>query len=173
MGLRSYSNIFEQHREDRYIPYPDGYNIRRDIPALPFYRHEKRVQKRKKAGYPEHPLTIGEHIRKVRMDKGLLQEDVAALVGTTTDSITNWENGRGTPQIQYNAKIIAFLGYNPFVTETVTLGDRIKAYRQQEGLSHERFAKLIGVDSSTISCWENDENVPQPKSMKLLKQYLE
>ncbi len=96
--------------------------------------------------YPANPVTIGEHIKKTRMEKGLLQEDVAKLFGVSTDTITNWENERGIPQIQFFPKIIAFLGYHPFLAEPKTLGERIKRYRELHGLSHKKMGKLVGVD---------------------------
>ncbi len=41
--------------------------------------------------YPKEPKTLGEHIRKVRMDKGLLIRELAALVGVSADTVINWE----------------------------------------------------------------------------------
>ena len=41
--------------------------------------------------YPKEPKTLGERIRKARMDKGLLIRELAALVGVSPDTILNWE----------------------------------------------------------------------------------
>jgi DNA-binding XRE family transcriptional regulator len=41
--------------------------------------------------YPKDPRTLGERIRKARMDKGLLIRELAALVGVTADTVLNWE----------------------------------------------------------------------------------
>ena len=82
--------------------------------AIPF-------QKQPLPGYPEHPLTIGEHIRKKRMDLGLLQREVAEIIGVTESSIWNWEHGV-EPELQYNPKIIKFLGYIPFDCPDDTVG---------------------------------------------------
>ncbi|MBS3915834.1 MAG: helix-turn-helix transcriptional regulator [Bacteroidetes bacterium] len=43
------------------------------------------------------------------MDRGLLQKDVAATLGVTEDTITNWENGRCLPDLRYQVKINLFL----------------------------------------------------------------
>ncbi len=48
-------------------------------------------------GYPKHPKTLGERIRKTRMDKGWLQKDLAKHLGVCEDSITCWENDRSIP----------------------------------------------------------------------------
>jgi hypothetical protein len=50
------------------------------------------LQKQPFPSYPEHPLTIGEHIRKKRMDLGLLQREVAEIIGVTESSVWNWEH---------------------------------------------------------------------------------
>jgi transcriptional regulator with XRE-family HTH domain len=41
--------------------------------------------------YPKNPATLGEHIRKWRMDKGLLIRELAAQSGVTKDTVINWE----------------------------------------------------------------------------------
>ena len=41
--------------------------------------------------YPKDPKTLGERIRKVRMDRGLLIRELAALVGVSADTVINWE----------------------------------------------------------------------------------
>ncbi len=56
-------------------------------------------------GYPVNPKSIGEHIRKKRMDNRLMQSDVANAIGVSEESIWNWENGRTTPS-KKNLEII-------------------------------------------------------------------
>lgn len=107
-----------------------------------------------------NPKTIGEHLRKRRLQLRLLQGDVANIFHVCEDSITGWENGRSVPQIQYYPKLIEFLGYNPFPVDTDTVGGRIKKYRIEHGLSHRRLGKMIGVDASTIGAWEDNKNSP-------------
>jgi DNA-binding XRE family transcriptional regulator len=77
-------------------------------------RHSFSIQippeKQQLPGYPEFPITVGEHIRKKRMDLGLLQREVAEIIGVTESSVWNWEHGT-EPELQYNPRIIKFLGY--------------------------------------------------------------
>ncbi|HTE01621.1 MAG TPA: helix-turn-helix domain-containing protein [Mucilaginibacter sp.] len=63
---------------------------------------------------PDNPETLGEHILKKRLELGLLQKDVAAILGVCEDSITGWENERSRPQSRYYSVIIEFLQYSPF-----------------------------------------------------------
>src|SRR5207237_511684 len=57
------------------------------------------------------PGTWGEHLRRQRIVRGLLQRDLAVAHGVTTETIYNWENGRAEPEVRYLPRIIDFLGY--------------------------------------------------------------
>ncbi len=111
------------------------------------------------AGYPAFPEAIGEHIKKRRLDLGLLQKDVAKQLDTSEDTITNWENGRAQPQIHFYPKIISFLGYYPF-EEIDTFSGKITQYRHMNGLTYKQMGKRVGVDGSTIASWETGKTVP-------------
>ena len=41
--------------------------------------------------YPENPKTLGEHIRKARIDRGLLIKELGELIGANEASVINWE----------------------------------------------------------------------------------
>ncbi len=57
--------------------------------------------------------TLGDHIRKRRLDLGLLQRDVAARIGSDTSSVTNWEKGHTEPENRFLPAILELLGYDP------------------------------------------------------------
>ena len=108
-----------------------------------------------KSGYIKNPKTIGEHIRKVRMDRNLLQKDVAKIIGVTEDCVTNWENNRSTPQIRYLPMIHDFLGYIPeLYKEQKDWGNILLQYRREQGVTQKQLAKLIGIDERTLSKME-------------------
>ena len=71
--------------------------------------------------YPARPVTIGDHIRKKRMDLGLIQREVAEIIGVTESSIWNWKHGV-EPEQHHNPKIIKFLGDIPFDCPDDTVG---------------------------------------------------
>ncbi|MGN6640303.1 MAG: helix-turn-helix domain-containing protein [Mucilaginibacter sp.] len=52
-------------------------------------------------------------MRKIRIDKGLTQKQVADSVGVTEDTITNWENDRSGPQSKFKETIHFFLNKSP------------------------------------------------------------
>jgi len=100
--------------------------------------------------YPDNPKTIGDHIRKKRLDLKLLQKDVAKIFNVSEDCITYWENNRSKPLIYFYPDVIRFLGYCPFVLDLNTFKGRIMAYRYLNGLSRKHFAKIMGVDPETV-----------------------
>ena len=65
------------------------------------------------AAYPRELVTLGDHIRARRLDRGLGQRDVARLIGVSTSTINGWETVGREPEVRYLPAIIAFLGYNP------------------------------------------------------------
>lgn len=46
------------------------------------------------------PMNLGEKIYKLRKEKGLSQEALAELVGTTRQAISKWENNQGYPETE-------------------------------------------------------------------------
>ena len=84
------------------------------------------------ATYPRRLRTLGDHIRKRRLDLGLLQRDVAQQLGANPDTVKNWEMGYTAPALWFIPRIIRFLGYVPFDTtrDSFPLGTRLKEYRR-------------------------------------------
>lgn len=63
------------------------YHIERILPKSIFHKN-----------YPENPKTFGEHLRKARIDAGLLIKDLAKQIGVNENSITNWETRGRIPR---------------------------------------------------------------------------
>ncbi|MCA5005990.1 helix-turn-helix domain-containing protein [Sphingobacterium bovistauri] len=139
-----------------------------DIPALPCLRFEQQISKPLLINVPVNPQTLGEHIRKRRIELRLLQKDLAAIFNVSEDSITYWENNRSEPQIQYYPPIFGFLGYCPFELDTSTPAGKIKTYRYLNGLSQKHFAMIIGVDPDTVGRWEAGKGPFSKKKLELL-----
>jgi DNA-binding transcriptional regulator YiaG len=58
-----------------------------------------KAQKPNRKPYPKELLTYGEHLRKRRFDLDFSQPQVAKLINVTTDTITNWELNKNTPEL--------------------------------------------------------------------------
>jgi transcriptional regulator with XRE-family HTH domain len=122
--------------------------------------------------YPKEINTLGDHIRKRRLDLGLLQREVAAKIGVDEISICNWERQRTLPEIRFIAPIIEFLGYDPF-PEPDSFPEKLKTYRMRMGLSQKKLAEKLGIDPSTIMNWERGKHKPVNTYQKLLDQIFE
>jgi len=110
--------------------------------------------KTKTRPFSAHCQTVGEHLKRKRLQLGLLQKDVARIIKVSEDSVTYWENARSEPQIRYFPNIIKFLGYSPFQFDTTVFGEVIRKFRTENGLSYKQVGKLLGIDGSTIAAWE-------------------
>ncbi|MBY0377305.1 MAG: recombinase family protein [Gammaproteobacteria bacterium] len=143
------------------------------ILALPCLRYRKNHAKPLPKSCLIDPQTIGEHIKKRRMDLGLFQRDIAQLWNVTEETITNWENGYSEPQIGYYARIAMFLGYEWWRFDISALSGRIQDYRYRNGLSAKRLGQLLGVNMTTIRSWELEERVPRKEQLENLNLLLE
>ena len=112
--------------------------------------------------YPSDPRTVGDHLRKRRLDLGLFQKDVAERVGVDVCSVTNWELNRTEPEIRYMPAILDFLGFVPFDTGG-TFGERVRTYRMCNGVSQEKLAEELRIDAGTLRKWEAEESQPSRK----------
>ena len=57
--------------------------------------------------------TIGDRIRKRRLDLGLRQRDLAQLLGVHVTTVTNWEVGHSQPVLRYLPGLMRFLAPAP------------------------------------------------------------
>lgn len=168
MVLKFYSDISAQLRADRYIPVRDDYRNHRGIPALPFSAVNRKVPRPKPEGYPIELKTIGDHIRKWRMDNNLLQSDIASILKVCEDSVVGWEVRGTTPCIRQMPGIIRMIGYFPVQIDTSTFGEKITYYRYMLGLTPEEFGQMVSANSSTVRSWEAIENMPYKRRRKAI-----
>jgi transcriptional regulator with XRE-family HTH domain len=125
---------------------------------LPFCYKTLTAKKPSEKPYPKELKTIGDHIRKRRLDLGLFQKDVAATIGVDICTVTNWENGRCGPALRVMPRILEFLGYEPSAFEPSMLGKAIKQYRRMRGISQKELARRLDIDPSTLAKYEAGRN---------------
>jgi transcriptional regulator with XRE-family HTH domain len=149
------------------IPDASLRNDRKDMDALPFCEATLRTMRcpygpyfAQVKGYPANPKTIGEAIRKRRLDLGLRQIDVAGIIDCDELTIVHWEKGHRIPRINHMTGIVRFLGYIP-LPEAATLAELIVNHRKALGITQEEFARELGVDPSTLARWERAEREPR------------
>jgi len=60
------------------------------------------------------PTTLGQHLKKKRFGAGIRQSEAARILGVSAKSLSLWECDRLIPTVPYRARIIAYVGYDPF-----------------------------------------------------------
>ena len=114
-------------------------------PALPSCHIRLTGRKLLPAAYPRELSTLGDHLRKRRLDLGLLQKELADELGVDEMTICNWETNRTSPQLRFIPRIITFLGSVPDDTQVGGLGQQIVAARCRLGFSQRELARRLGA----------------------------
>lgn len=99
------------------------------------------------------PKQIGEHIKKRRLDLGLLLRDAAEEMGVSLWTVINWESGETTPPVWYGPRIIKFLDYDP-MPEAASLPGEVWKLRWRLGLTQKELAEKLGVGEGAVGDWE-------------------
>ena len=121
--------------------------------------------------YPENPRTVGEHVRKRRLEAGLSQAALARTLRVSAFTIIGWEKGRITPPTVTMGRVIQWLGYDP-MPPGETLAERLKAKRRAMGWSQEEAAKVLGVHRSVFADWERGGRVHFRSYRRLLARFI-
>ena len=93
-----------------------------------------RGRKPKPLGYPTELRTVGDHLKRRRMDLEVQQRQLTDELGVKAWNLRLWEAGRSRPAIRYWPGIIYFLGYEPW-SEPQLLSERLVALRKSRGWS--------------------------------------
>lgn len=136
---------------------------------MPFLQIELEAPKPSKI--PQILKTLGDHIRKPRLERGLLQKDVARYLGVDETTVYNWERNGTEPRLKYIPKVIEFLGYIPGIFKRKTIGERILVYRYLRGITQRALAGELDVDPSTLGRWERNERRPSDKLFEKLSSF--
>lgn len=137
--------------------------------ALPFCHFELKASKPLPPEYPRELKTLGDYLRKKRLDLGIYQKQAAEIIGTNATTIWDWENNRTQPDLEFIPQIIAFLRYNPYENiSNLSLGERIIAYRQAHGITQKALAHQLGIDPGTLGRWEKNESTPWQEKANVL-----
>jgi transcriptional regulator with XRE-family HTH domain len=122
------------------------------------------TEKPKPPKYPKRLESLGDQIRKKRLDLGLLQRHVAIQIGVSESSIYNWERNRNSPQVHDMPAIIRFSESFP---------ERLRSFRQLLGLTEKAIAQRLGIDPTTIRQWESGRRKPSRKLLVAFQAFIE
>ena len=115
---------------------------------MPYYRWSI-TGERPRPGYPKELKTLGDHLKRRRLDQGLTQKEAGEQLGVSPGSVQNWETGGTSIEVRYYPVLIEFLKYNP-LPPAETLGQAIRRARLSRGWPRKRLAAECDVDEVTV-----------------------
>ncbi len=131
----------------------------------------KTLKAAKPKPYPSVPITLGDHLKRRRIELGLLQRELAKQLGVGEWALRHWERNTTAPAIRFVSRIIAFLGYDPYPVPK-SLPDRLRAARRRQGISRRELARRLGLDEETLARWERGTRQPRGKYLTLVERFL-
>jgi len=119
-------------------------------PILPLSLSTKKPKNRK---FPKEILTVGDELRKMRMDKNLTQHQVAKQLNVNKNFIYELELNKRKATIYALHKIYTFLGSIPktLKIDKTTLQGKLFEHRIINGYTYKILAEKIGLDKSTLA----------------------
>ena len=108
------------------------------------------------------PQTLGDHIRKRRLQLALTQKQAGDRLGVTSFTVLNWEKCKTEPPVRSYPATLRFLAYDPF-PEARSLPERLVAVRRSLGWPVKTAAGHLSVDEATWSSWERGQTGPLRK----------
>lgn len=121
-------------------------------------------------GYPVELQTLGDHIRKRRLDLGLLQMEVASEIGVSENTVWNWEHGT-EPELRHIPAVLSFLGYMPWKCPDDPGGEACPL-QEGKGLSLRRLGPLMGRDPEQLEDWLSGRHEPIERNKRMIEEFL-
>jgi transcriptional regulator with XRE-family HTH domain len=113
--------------------------------------------------YAREPKTLGEHLRKQRLYRGLRQRDLAQIIGVREETVARWEKDRGRPLVRLYPAIIAFIGSDPDRVDGSSPASCLRALRRRLGLTQAELATRLGLGEGTVTEFELERRKVSPK----------
>jgi len=126
-------------------------NLQRRLAFLPWV--SARLKASKPKDWTDKPVTLGDHLKKARKERGLLQREVAKALKVDSMSLVNWEKNRTESGARFVPAIIEWLGYDPLPLAN-SFGEWIKIERTRRGLARRTLAAALGSDEATLGEYE-------------------
>ncbi len=124
------------------------------------------------ASYPKSLRTIGDHLRKRRLDLKLLQKAVAKILEVDPMTVCNWENNLTQPKLHFLPRIIRLIGYDPFSPKSNAVSEMLLLYRKSSGIAQKKLALQIGIDPTTLSRVEREQGICTGSTQAKIRAFL-
>lgn len=117
------------------------------------------------------PKTLGQHLRKRRLQLGFTQTQAADQLGISPFTMLNLEKDRTKPSVAAMPSLIRWLGDDHFPVPK-TLQERMRAVRRVNGWTIREAAIRLGVYPGTWAEWERSGRVPWERLRERLEKLL-
>jgi transcriptional regulator with XRE-family HTH domain len=111
-------------------------------------------------------------LRTWRLERGLEQRDVAAMLGVRPATYARWERDQKRPAIQLMPGVLMLLGPGASATRKSPPGERLLSTRQLLGLTQAGLAEKLGVDRGTVGDWERGVRLPAEERLAAVEALL-
>ena len=138
---------------------------------MPFCHRSARIAKLPDSRYPKKLVTLGDHLRKVRLDRGLSQPQTADSLLVNVSAVRSWEANRCQPEVRHIPLILDFIGYNP-LPNGPGWPKRLYRARARLGLTQEQMAKQLNVGYFSYHSWERGVRQPSGPMRERLEEFL-
>jgi transcriptional regulator with XRE-family HTH domain len=113
------------------------------------YSHQKFTLLKATSKLSNQTKTIGEQLRKKRIDLHLSMSQLAEILelGITASAVEKWEKNQNRPTLEHLRRILEFLGFDPTLKILTGGFERSKAARMaMAAAQRRRWAKLKGTE---------------------------
>lgn len=138
---------------------------------MPFYQVILRAQKPQLDSnnrYHKDLSTLGNQIRKRRLELKFTAKEVGKRIGVDQDTIYGWEYHKTSPNPRRISEIIKFLGKAPDIRFRQFCGERILSYRKLHGISQAKLAIMLGIHKTNLQQWEKNHRCPSKEFLEKL-----
>lgn len=139
---------------------------------MPFYNLKLEASKPLPNKYPREIRSLGNLIRAARLGKGLLQKEVANIIGVDTCTIENWELGRSIPRQRSITEIKRFVSDLECAKSVLEIGQILKARRESDKMTQRQMAEKLSMSLNTYRGIELGNLSIYPRNFESVQNYL-
>lgn len=125
---------------------------------------------------------ISDNLKRLRIERGLTQQQVGEQLGTSKQAYSYWESGQHTPRFETIKKLANIFGVTtekitedyaqPYdESETASFTERLISLRKEKGVNQTEIAKGLHISQQSYSQWESGNRSPSQKTLEKLAKF--